>query len=437
MVDMGISQDESIKVIVNIEKVSSFKTPAQCYGVSIGQITRDLPQLVLSCYDDYLYIYGADGKRHHLLNWSSKFTSLAIGDIAGNTHKVLVSGSLDGVVRAIDMSGNLVWQVELGKPVKSLSLGNFDKDKTSEVLVAVAQVNAVVLLKNTGDILWRKSFPSKIVSALIGDIDDNNHTRAVVMESEGRIHFLDKFGKLERTVNIGKKISQGSFLKIGSSNFIVTSHQGIITIWNLTDEFKELTQHEEKNRIRVMTTGRVFDSNNDVIVILTRDDRVSILRPTMQVYDKDGKPLSEDELVEASIDLDQLRPVLSELFKSFGITGIPIVQLHNGYISKTGARISYSRFYTDLLRFQNKGQLGGRIDHYGTPDMEKDDLLVLSGEKFFCMSCNQQIPVFQSHYQCDQCFRFLCKECHETREMIEFIECPFCQADGSHIHLVE
>lgn len=430
MVDMGI-------VKIKIEKVSSFKTPAQCYGISVGQITRDLPQLVLSCYDDYLYIYGVDGKKHNLLDWSSKFTSLVIGDISGNKQKVLVSGSLDGVIRVINMSGDLVWQIDLGKPVKSLSLGNFDKDKASEVLVAVAQVNAVVLLTNTGEILWRKSFPSKIVSAVIGDIGSNKHIRAVVMESEGRIHFLDKLGNIDRTINIGKKISQGSFLKIGSSNFIVTSHQEILTIWNLADEFNELIQYEEKSRIRVMTTGRIFDSNNDVIVILTRDDYVSILRPAMQVFDKDGKLLSADELVEASIDLDQLRPVLSELFKSFGITGIPIVQLHNGYVSKTGAKISYSRFYTDLLRFQNEGQLGGRIDHYGTPDVEKDDLLVLSGEKFFCMSCNQQLPIFESHYQCDQCFRFLCKECYETREMIEFIECPFCQADGSHIHLVE
>ncbi|MFX1517586.1 MAG: FYVE zinc finger domain-containing protein [Promethearchaeota archaeon] len=437
MVNSGITQKESTTVMVNIEKVSSFKTPAQCYGVSIGQITQDIPQLVLSCYDDYLYIYGADGKRHHVLDWSSKFTSLAIGSITQKNQKSLISGSIDGVVRAIDMAGDLIWQIDLEKPVKSLSLGNFDKDKTSEVLVAVAQVNAVVLLKNTGEILWRKSFPSQIVSAIIGDISSKNHTRAIVMESEGRIHFLDKLGKLERTVNIGKKISQGSFLKIGAANFIATSHQGIVTIWNLTDELKELTHHEEKTKIRVMTTGRILDSHNDIIVILTRDGLVSVLRPTMRVYDKDGKLLSKDELVEAETDLDQLRPVLSELFKSFGISGIPIVRLHNAYIANTGARLSYSSFYTDLLKFQSRGQLGGRIDHYGTPDVVKDDLLVLSGEKFFCMSCNQQLPIFESHYQCDQCFRFLCKECHETREIIEFIECPFCQADRSHIHLVE
>ena len=436
MVNSGITQEESNTVMVKIEKVSSFKTPAQCYGVSIGQITQDIPQLVLSCYDDYLYIYGADGKKHHVLDWSSKFTSLAIGFITQKDQKSLISGSIDGVVRAIDMTGDLIWQIDLEKPIKSLSLGNFDKDKTSEVLVAVAQVNAVVLLKNTGEILWRKSFPSQIVSATIGDIS-KNHTRAIVMESEGRIHFLDKLGILERTVNIGKKISQGSLLKVGALNFITTSHQGIVTIWNLTDEFKELTHHKEKTKIRVMTTGRIFDSHNDIIVTLTRDGLVSVLRPTMRVYDKDGKLLSKDELVEAATDLDQLRPVLSELFKSFGISGIPIVQLHNAYITNTGAKLSYSSFYTDLLKFQSRGQLGGRIDHYGTPDVVKDDLLVLSGEKFFCMSCNQQLPVFESHYQCDQCFRFLCKECHETREIIEFIECPFCQADRSHIHLVE
>ncbi|MFX0205031.1 MAG: PQQ-binding-like beta-propeller repeat protein [Candidatus Hodarchaeota archaeon] len=436
MVDSGITQKESSTVMVNIEKVSSFRTPAQCYGVSIGQITQDIPQLVLSCYDDYLYIYGADGKKHNVLEWSSKFTSLAIGYITQKNQKSLISGSIDGVVRAIDMTGDLIWQIDLEKPIKSLSLGNFDKDKTSEVLVAVAQVNAVILLKNTGEILWRKSFPSQIVSAIIEETSNKNHTRAIVMESEGQIHFLDKLGKLERTVNIGKKISQGSFLKIGAFNLIATSHQGIVTIWNLTDEFKELTQHEEKTKIRVMTTGRIFDSNNDIIVILTRDGLVSVLRPTMRVYGKDGKLLSKDELVEAETDLDQLRPVLSELFKSFGISGIPIVQLHNAYIANTGARLSYSSFYTDLLKFQSRGQLGGRIDHYGTPDAVKDDLLVLSGEKFFCMSCNQQLPVFDSHYQCDQCFRFLCKECHETREIIEFIECPFCQADGSHIHIV-
>lgn len=437
MFDNGISQEESATIMVNVEKVSSFKTPAQCYGLTVGQITRNIPQLVLSCYDDQLYIHGAEGKRHHVLAWSTKFTSLAIGDITGKNQRSLISGSLDGVVRAINMSGELVWEVELGKPIKSLSLGDFDKDKASEILVAVAQVNAVVLLRSTGEILWRKTFPSKIVSAAIGSLGDDEQIKAVVMESEGRIHILDKLGTVVKTINIGRKISHGSILQAETFKFIVTSYKDDITIWHLSDELKEISDYKEKQRIRVMTTGKLFDSDNDVIVILTRDDRVSVLRPVVHVYDKEGKLLSKDEYTEARIDLNLLRPILSELFKSFGTSGIPIFHLHNGYVTKTGARISYSRFYTDLLKFQSKGQLGGRIDLYGTPDIEKDDLLVLSDEKFFCMSCHQQLPVFEGHYQCDQCFRFLCKECYATREAIQFIECPFCEADESHIHLVE
>ena len=410
---------------IKLEKVSFFSPPSDCYAITIGKITKELPQIVLSCYDDKLHIINPDGTKESSLDWSTKFTCLAIGNIKGRN---LISGGLDGLVRVINTSGNLVWTTNLGDSIKSISLGDFDDDKESEALV-IAQADTAILLTSNGSILWRKAFSSRISSALIGTLESGQKNKAIIMEQDGKVHILDLRGKVEQSFTLGRKISRGTLLSLGNHRFMVTSQDNTIFIWNLSGEPALLYEYEDAERIRIIVTGKLFDSENDSLVVLTKNGTISIYRVVVQLIDQDGKVISKSQLVKAGVDLNELRPLILELSKSFGESGIPISRLHRKYADTTGYPISYNEFYTDILAFQSSGQLGGRIDMYGTPSIMLDDLLIISTDKFFCMSCNELKSVLEPHRQCKDCLRFLCEKCYNERESVGYVECPFCYAN--------
>jgi len=410
---------------VKLEKVSFFSPPSDCYAITIGKITKELPQIVLSCYDDKLHIISPDGTKESSLDWSTQFTCLAIGSIKG---KNLISGGLDGLVRVINTSGKLVWATDLGDSIKSISLGDFEDDKESEALV-IAQANTAILLTSNGSVLWRKTFPSRISSAIIGTFESDRKNKAIIMEQDGKVHILNLRGKIEQSYTLGRKISRGTLLALGIHRFLVTSFDNKISIWILTGEPALLYEYEDAERIRIIVTGKLFDSENDSLVILTKKGTISIYRVIVQLIDPDGKVISKSQLVKAGVDLIELRPLILELSRSFGVSGIPISRLHRKYVDSTNYPISYNDFYTDILAFQNSGQLGGRIDMYGTPDIALDDLLIISTDKFFCMSCNELKSVLESHHQCKACLRFLCEKCYTERESVGYVECPFCYAN--------
>ena len=417
---------------LKLEKISSFKPINDCYAITSGQITKNTPQLALSCYDDRLYIYNPDGNKVNIMDWSTNFTCLAIGDIKGKKQNCLVTGSVDGFVRVIDNSGHLVWAVELSDSIKSVALGDFDFDRAAEVLVA-AQSNTVILIKSDGSIIWRKNFPSTIVTAHIADIDQNNQNKAIVYENDGKIHILNAEGDLEKTINIGMRISKGCLLRIGKIIFLATSSNETLRIWDISDNPKEIFKYQEKDRIRILTSGKLFDSKNDSLVIMTKNGQISVLRSVFTLLDKDGFNKKE-AFADRGVDLNEVRPLIIELSKSFGVAGVPITRLHERYLSEYRSRIPYKDFYNSLLSFQSLGYLGGRIDHLGTPGISEDDLLIITTDKFFCMFCNTQFSTVKEHLQCDECLRFVCDDCHDERKTVGFLECPFCQADSSHFH---
>ncbi|MHA1975482.1 MAG: hypothetical protein ACW98I_01145 [Candidatus Hodarchaeales archaeon] len=417
---------------LNLEKISSFKPVNDCYAITSGQITKNTPQLALSCYDDRLYIYNPDGNKVNIMDWSTNFTCLAIGDIKGTKDNCLVTGSVDGFVRVIDGNGRLVWSVELSDTIKSVDLGDFDFDHAVEVLVA-AQSNTAILIKSDGSIVWRKNFPSTIVTAQIADIDQNDQNNAIVYENDGKIHILNAEGELERTINIGMRISRGCLLRIGRMIFVATSSTDTLRIWDISDNPKEVFKFQENDRIRILTSGKLFDSKNDSLVIMTKNGQISILRAVLTLLDSEGLNKKE-EFADRGVDLNEVRPLIIELSKSFGVAGIPISRLYDRYLSEYRSRIPYKKFYSSLLHFQSLGYLGGRIDHLGTPGISEDDLLIITADRFFCMFCNTQFSTLKEHLQCDECLRFVCDECYEERKTVGFIECPFCQADSTHFH---
>jgi hypothetical protein len=168
------------------------------------------------------------------------------------------------------------------------------------------------------------------------------------------------------------------------------------------------------------------------LVIMSKGGKISIIRMLITRFDEDRNEFDAIQYFDPGVNLEKLRPIILDLLKSFGISGIPINRLHQSYVDRTKSSVDYQKFYNDLLAIQSRGKLGGRIDTSGTPETETDDILILNTDKFFCMACNSQYSIISKHYQCDQCLRYICNDCYSAREAVGFLECPFCQATASH-----
>ncbi len=428
--------DDITNYKIQLETISSFSTPIECYALTIGKITKDIPQLVLSCYKDNLLVMNPDGNLATELEWSTNFTCVTIGKLA--ISKNIISGSLDGTVRVMNSRGALIWTKDLGlnAPIKNITIGNMNGTESSQLLVATGEINVAILLDKSGEILWKKQMENRIVGSDIGVILPNGNPMALIFEANGTLNLINLEGEIVERYNFNNKVANGLLMSYGNLKFIITTEKENISFWKITDKLNLLFSTKWKGRIRKIYASKIFDSENDCLAIMTKNGEISISRVIVTRYDEDRKAFNAIQYFDPGVSLEKLRSIILDLLKSFGVAGIPINRIHQSYIERTKSLVSYQEFYKDLLAIQSSGKLGGRIDTSGTPDTESDDILIINTDKFFCMACNGQYSVLSRHSQCDQCLRFLCEECYSAREAVGFIECPYCQASASHFRKI-
>jgi hypothetical protein len=289
-----MSPDEPGKFVsLAVKKINSFKSPDLAYWIATGQITGKLPQLALSCYDNNLYIYNAEGKLVTRLDWSTNFTSIAIGDIKGDGKDCLIAGDLNGVVRAIDSSGSLLWAARLGEAaVTGISAGDVDGDGAEEVLVGL-EGNRIVLLNNNSDVLWQKKMTTKLVKTVIGDADNDGHLDIVVADSIGSIYIYDQSGQEKRTIHLAQRISGCEIIHLGQISCFVSYQRTnqAVSFWSYGGKLLDVYYLEGSENIKFLTTDQLLGDENDELVISRSDKQVEILGVEVLSFDEHGNPV--------------------------------------------------------------------------------------------------------------------------------------------------
>ncbi|MFQ6113113.1 MAG: FHA domain-containing protein [bacterium] len=127
--------------------------------------------------------------------------SISLGDLDGDRLLDVVSLMPNGRIRTYKGIGvgkdrkMLLWEspdTEVGNFVGTPSLADFNKNGTTDVVVADNAGKIYIFEGSTGDILWKNTKAgSKLVSPpLIGDLDDDNHLDILALRSDGNFYKL-------------------------------------------------------------------------------------------------------------------------------------------------------------------------------------------------------------------------------------------------------
>ena len=138
--------------------------------------------------------------------WSYHFAGLhidttpALADITGDGRQEIIAGTMEGVVLALDVDGNLLWQFEqadvISSPITVAAL-----TASSPTLSALALTNTGALFcldARTGALQWRHDLPGNVhwgvMSVVAADITGNGNKEVATADARGTLVCLDASG---------------------------------------------------------------------------------------------------------------------------------------------------------------------------------------------------------------------------------------------------
>lgn len=125
---------------------------------------------------------------------------------------------------------------------------------------------------------------------------------------------------------------------------------------------------------------------------------------------------------------DQEYKVSSHPLKRTFIAISKLNQLHKGRIGVAEiakeAQLSNEDVTFILQEFIDQRLLDGYIELNETPDELNDDILILRQDYYFCQIDQMKHTIFELHFQCKTCLRFICMECYQKGQSNS---CPYCK----------
>lgn len=143
-------------------------TGMRYYSPSLKPLWTDSRQGSLDDYivisDDGQTIITAGGTRlsSHtkagVLNWQTEVTDAAINDLACNEDcSIIITGSQDNVIRAIDRYGKIHWEFNTGQWANAVATS-----RSGNVIAAGANDGTLYILDHSGSLLTKRKFDSRI-----------------------------------------------------------------------------------------------------------------------------------------------------------------------------------------------------------------------------------------------------------------------------------
>lgn len=304
-----------------------FQTDDLVYCIAIGTITGKDPEIAACSYDGKLHIYSREGKRKWSLDWSTKFTCLALADVKGKGSTALLSGSLDGKIRVFSQRGTPIWQKDLQQPVICCGAGDIDGDGAAEVSAGL-EGRRVVFLDNDGALLWEKTLDSSIITTEIADFNNDGEIEVIVAEANGLIHLYASSGRERFILDLEEAISNFSLINTPEETIFVTNDKtSQLKFWDADGNLRHTYQLPSKvGSVKFLTAGPLFEAGVDVVILSSRNDLISVLKLMLSKernWEQSGSGLKEvsprdfditviKELI-LSITLEQSRITLEEL----------------------------------------------------------------------------------------------------------------------------
>jgi hypothetical protein len=161
--------------------------------------------------------------------------------------------------------------------------------------------------------------------------------------------------------------------------------------------------------------------------ILSRDFMVPEPRDSLSDRIKASLRKKADKEVISFQTFDQEYQISSNPIKRIFIALGNLNKVHKGRIGiatiAEEVRLSENDVIFVIQEFIEQRLIDGYIEENQTPDDISDDILVLQQDYYWCQIDQMEHDVFELHFQCTICLRFICSDCYRKGNSNT---CPYC-----------
>jgi len=127
---------------------------------------------------------------------------------------------------------------------------------------------------------------------------------------------------------------------------------------------------------------------------------------------------------------DQEYKVSSHPLKRTFLAISELNQIHKGRIGiaeiANEAKLSNEDVTFIIQEFIDQRLIDGFIEQNETPDELGDDILIVRANYYFCQIDQMKHTIFELHFQCESCLRFICMKCYQKGKSNT---CPYCSGN--------
>lgn len=213
------------------------------------------PLLLLLSYDDKLHIYKTSGQKISILPFSSKVTALFKVDLLRNDDPVFVSMDFDGVLRVFSNSGQEIWKKQLPGKILTGAIGNIDFTRpTSELeIVCVLDTKSIQILNANGDLIANYTHPISINACTIGNFHSSTQDEIIFCDYKDQLYSLQPGKEIVPLSIIHSNITALALLRFNAQNYLaLADNLGFLSIYDL--DGKIVRKWKTNGKVACMTS---------------------------------------------------------------------------------------------------------------------------------------------------------------------------------------
>ncbi len=237
--------------------------------IHIGSAMEGTPglledSLVVGCHDGTIRRVDGEDEHWRFSTRDKVVASPVICDLYNNGEDVILVGSTDYALYAIDSVGEELWRYDTeGAIIASVTVADIDTDGALEVVFGSCD-NSVYAATNSGDTIWSyETYFWVAAPPIVADIDDDGKNEVVVGSYDNSVYVLDSEGQysLDYVPGLGGVVHQS-----GQYADVMTREPGDV-------HAEKIWQYRTPGHV----VGCSFDDDhNDIIVNVKEGDVESL-----------------------------------------------------------------------------------------------------------------------------------------------------------------
>ena len=266
-----------------------FARELAAYGYSKPVVAdfADAPgrELVVTDVKGTVYVLRADGTAVRTRNLSSyAWAQPRVEDANGDGRPELVVGLGDGRLVALDRDGSVSLNVSepFSGAVTWMTTGQADGDAAREIVAATDAGDVVALDGRTGEVQWKKRFPSFAAVQAFGDGDGDGSAEVYVVSDDGKLRSLRADdGTVEWTTTLTTSRVQmmpppvlGDLDGDGSPELAAVTNDGVVSVVDPADGEVRATFERDVRIYEHATVANLDGGGGRELLVMYADGRV-------------------------------------------------------------------------------------------------------------------------------------------------------------------